>query len=158
MKAIIRFEVVQGQYEGRDKKIHDYETLKLYTMTISEDAPIWHPAVDLSSQYEQTTACGGFRERTRRWIKKEDIAEGRTGVNVNVFESISVRMTQLEDLLGVKDLAEFESVFMEGFFLHPVTVVGIPNDYGRLEITEINVSAKNVIEVLKEQRAKTPVN
>lgn len=55
----------------------------------------------------------------------------------------------------MKDLAEFESVFVEDFFLHPVTVVGIPNDYGRLEITEINVSAKNVIEVLKEQRVKT---
>ena len=157
MKVIIRFEVVQGQFKGRDKKIHVYETLKLYTMTISEDAPVWHPSVDPNSQYEQTSACGGFRERTRRWIKKEDIAEDRTGVNVNIFDSISIRTSQLKDLLGVEDIEELETFFTDDFFLHPVTVVGIPDDYGRLEITEINVSKKNVIEVLKE-RPQIPVN
>jgi len=156
-KILIKYELVTGRYEGRDKKIHDYETLKLYTMTILEDSLIWHPTVDPESQYEQTTACGGFRERTRRWVKRDDISEKATGCNVPVFESFAVKPDRLEELLGIKTMAEFESIFVDELFLHPISVEGMLNDYGRLDIKKINISPDTVLDLIKK-KPETPVN
>lgn len=150
MKVIVKYEYVKGRYEDKKKQQREYESLRLYVMTVADEAIVWHPNVDQNNNYEQTVSAGGFRERVRRWVKAEDIGEGKSGINVPVFEVLTIRPDQMEDLLGVANIDEFEAVFASEFFLHKLAVTGMPNDYGRLELTSVDVSPEVCVDLIKK--------
>ena len=153
MRAIIKYEVVRGRYEARDKSIREYENLKLYSLTVPDNEQIWHPTVKADSQYEQTVSCGGVRERTRQWVSRDSIGADKTGCAVTIFESVSIRTDQLQEFFGIDTVEDFEKVFMDEFFLHTITIFGNPKDYGRLEITRIDISAEPITSLIKKKNA-----
>ena len=148
MKYIVKFECVKGTFENRNKEKISYETLKIYTLSLNDKAVTWQPNFKEDSEYEQSVLCGGVRERTRKWVSAESIGE-KTGVQVPVFDVISVPKKNLKDVLGVDTFEEFAKAFARDYFLHGVKPTYTQNDYGNQELCMLDVTPGTVLDALE---------
>lgn len=138
MRIIVKFECVKGTFTNRKNEVIPYETLRIYTLTVNQENVVWYPKVDETSEYEQTFLCGGVRDRVRKWISAESIGE-KKGVQVPLFDVISVKEDKLPDLFGVKTFEEFAEKFEKEYFLKGIVVTFTENDYGNSEVCSIEI-------------------
>ena len=138
MKIIVKFECVKGSFTNRNNEVIPYETLRLYTLTVNQEKVTWTPKVDENSEYEQAFLCGGVRDRVRRWISAESIGE-KKGVQVPLFDVISVKKDKLPELFGVDTFEEFSEVFEKEYFLKGISVTYTENDYGQQELCSLEI-------------------
>ena len=151
MRYIFKFECVKGTFENRNKEKISYETLKLYTLMINEKQLNWEPKVDPSSEYEQAFISGGVRDRARKWVSAESIGE-KSGVQVPVFDMISVPLKKLKDVIGLETFEEFAQAFSKDFFLHGVTPTYTENEYGNQELALLEITPGTVLDVLQQSQ------